>query len=62
MKRRFALFIALCAITLGLSAQNTLEEIRQNKELAGGNMAVYPVPTEALTPAPKGYQPFYLSH
>lgn len=62
MKRRFALFIALCAITLGLSAQNTLEEIRQNKELAGGNMAVYPVPTESLTPAPKGYQPFYLSH
>ena len=62
MKTRFALLIALCAIALGLSAQNTLEEIRQNKELAGGNMVVYPVPTEALTPAPKGYQPFYLSH
>lgn len=62
MKTRFALLIALCAITFGLSAQNTLEEIRQHKELAGGNMAVYPVPTEALTPAPKGYQPFYLSH
>ena len=62
MKRRFALLIALCAITFGLSAQNTLEEIRQNKELAGGNMAVYPVPTVALTPAPKGYQPFYFSH
>ena len=62
MKTRFALLIALCAITFGLSDQNTLEEIRQHKELAGGNMAVYPVPTEALTPAPKGYQPFYLSH
>jgi len=62
MKQRLSLFIALCAIALGLSAQTTLNEIRQDKNLAGGNMAVYPVPTEALTPAPKGYQPFYLSH
>ena len=62
MRRTIALIFALCALTLGLGAQGTQEEIRQHKELAGGNMAVYPVPTEALTPAPKGYQPFYLSH
>ncbi len=62
MKKRIYLIIALCAFALGLCAQTTLDEIRQNKNLAGGNLAVYPVPTEALTPAPKGYQPFYLSH
>lgn len=61
MKRTLLLF-AFCAFVLGLCAQTTLDEIRQNKELAGGNMLVYPVPTKALTPAPKGYQPFYLSH
>jgi len=60
--KKFYLFFTLCVFALGLSAQNTLSEISQKKELAGGNMAVYPVPTEALTPAPKGYQPFYLSH
>ena len=60
--RRIVLLFAFCAFTLGLCAQSTLDEIRQNKELSGGNMSVYPVPTKALTPAPKGYQPFYLSH
>ena len=60
--RRLLLLVAFCAFALGLCAQSTLDEIRQNKELAGGNMSIYPVPTKALTPAPKGYQPFYLSH
>ena len=60
--KRIVLLFAFCAFALGLCAQSTLDEIRQNKELAGGNMRVYPVPTQALTPAPKGYQPFYLSH
>ena len=60
--KRIVLLFAFCAFTIGLYAQSTLDEIRQNKELSGGNMSIYPVPTKALTPAPKGYQPFYLSH
>ena len=58
------------AFTLTLSAQTkqayektALEEITADKFLAGGNAVDYDrLPRKALTPAPKGYEPFYLSH
>ena len=58
------------ALTLTLSAQtkqayekSALEEITADKFLAGGNAVDYDrLPRKALTPAPKGYEPFYLSH
>lgn len=62
MKKTVFLLLALGVLTLKLGAQTTLDEIRSRNELAGGNMAVYPVPAESLTPAPRGYVPFYLSH
>ena len=58
------------AFTLTLSAQTkqayektALEEITADKFLAGGNAVDYDrLPRKALTPAPKGYEPFYISH
>lgn len=43
--------------------KSALEEITADKFLAGGNAVDYDrLPRKALTPAPKGYEPFYLSH
>lgn len=40
------------------------QEIHDNICLSASNLLAYPDPTEAdvLTPAPKGYEPFYMSH
>ena len=43
-------------------AQTTREELLSHIELTAGNYANYPVPTGHLTPAPEGYEPFYISH
>ena len=58
------------AFTLTLSAQtkqafekSALEEITADKFLAGGNAVDYDrLPRKALTPTPKGYEPYYFSH
>ena len=59
----------LSLILLGLSvlgwtsvAQTSREELLSHMELTAGNYANYPVPTGHLTPAPAGYEPFYISH
>ena len=58
------------AFSLTISAQtrqayekSALEEITADKFLAGGNAVDYDrLPRKALTPTPKGYEPFYMSH
>ena len=54
----------LCLLVLGLQAQaqTSCEELLSHMELTAGNYANYPVPTGHLTPAPEGYEPFYISH
>lgn len=49
---------------LTTSAQTAREEIEANKYLAGSNYLDYnrQMTTQPLTPAPKGYVPFYMSH
>ena len=49
---------------LTTSAQTAREEIEANKYLAGSNYLDYnrQMATQPLTPAPKGYTPFYMSH
>ena len=44
------------------AAQTSREELLSHIELTAGNYANYPIPTGHLTPAPKGYEPFYISH
>ena len=63
MKRLTNILFAL-ALTTGLTAQTAREEIAANKYLAGSNYLDYDnyPATQQLTPAPKGYVPFYMSH
>lgn len=61
MKKR--LFILICLLCwLQASGQTSREELLSHMELTAGNYANYPLPTGRLTPAPKGYEPFYISH
>ena len=68
MRRFFTfLFIACCisatAQTVRTAGKTALEEISGNRFLAGGNNADYDrLPRDPLTPTPKGYEPYYLSH
>ena len=67
--RKMMLTAALCA-TATVFAQTTAfttsakDEIIANRYLAGSNYLDYDrqLSTEQLTPAPKGYEPFYMSH
>ncbi len=43
-------------------AQTSREELLSHMELTAGNYANYPAPTGHLTPAPEGYEAFYISH
>lgn len=52
--------IALSATTL--CAQTARQEIKANVTLATNNYQDYPVPVKKLTAAPRGYEPFYISH
>jgi len=63
--KRFMTFLTLAILTLSLQAQpSAREEINENPFLAGSNYLDYDrqLSTTALTPSPKGYEPFYLTH
>lgn len=47
---------------MAMSAQTTVEDIAAHPEIAAGIYYAYPVDNSANTPAPKGYEPFYISH
>ena len=49
----------LCA---PIQAQTSKAELLANMELATGNYCNYPLPKGTVTPAPAGYEPFYVSH
>ena len=54
--------VCLTALGWAAGAQTTREELLSHIELTAGNYANYPNPTGHLTPAPEGYEPFYISH
>ena len=60
MKRLFS-FVPLFCVALSVSAQTAKDEIRQNPALAAGKYYAYQAPSVELTPAPEGYEPFYIS-
>ena len=62
--KRLTLLLMMAALAMTLTAQTAREEIEANKYLAGSNYLDYnrQMTTKALTPAPKGYTPFYMSH
>ena len=51
-------------MALTVTAQTAREEIRANKYLSGSQYLDYNrrLPDKPLTPAPKGYEPYYMSH
>lgn len=66
---RLYTFIMLAAIGAAsvVSAQSSdwteaRKAIHRDRNLCGSNYTAYPTPTEKLTPAPKGYEPFYLTN
>ncbi len=62
--KRLTLILMAAGLAMTLTAQTAREEIEANKYLAGSNYLDYnrQMTTKALTPAPKGYTPFYMSH
>ena len=53
----------LCSLAaLAASGQNLRDEIAANPRKSGGVDYVYTYDNPVLTPAPKGYKPFYISH
>jgi hypothetical protein len=67
-KRLFILMLAAASTASMLFAQQdwskARQEIHDNIRLSASNLLAYVDPTEAdvLTPTPKGYEPFYMSH
>ena len=62
--KRILSILTMTAVTLTIGAQTAREEISANIYLAGSNYLDYDrqLPTAKLTPAPKGYEPYYMSH
>ena len=62
--KKTLLLLAFSALSVSLQAQTAREEIAANPYLSGSNYLDYDrqLPTTRLTPAPKGYEPYYLSH
>lgn len=59
------LWFGLCffGVTLPqLQAQSVREDLAADPSKAGNVYVSYPNPTEIYTPAPAGYEPFYISH
>ena len=68
MKTIITILGLACAISVNAQTKQAyektaLEEISADKFLAGGNAVDYDrLPRRALTPTPKGYEPYYFSH
>lgn len=60
--KRLLTYIISGLLATSISAQVTLQDIEQTPGKAGGVYYAYPGPASKLTPAPKGYEPFYISH
>ncbi len=60
--RKVFLLSSLFLSLLTVQAQTAKEEIYADVLKAGSNYMAYQVPTQPLTKAPKGYEPFYMSH
>ncbi len=66
MKNNFlilvAAFVAQTFVSSTATAQTPQEDFRRDITLSASNYVAYRGPQKQLTPAPKGYKPFYISH
>ena len=49
-------------MSVAVSAQQAREDFRKDINLSASGYKAYPGPQKALTPAPAGYTPYYISH
>lgn len=61
MKKTTLLLVLISAFSF-THAQTTKEEIFSDIKTTGGVYYAYPTPSNKQTPAPSGYEPFYISH
>ena len=59
---RITIFCMVAGLSLGVLAQTSMTELRAHLDLATGNYCNYPSPSGHITPAPTGYEPFYVTH
>lgn len=64
---RFLIYILMCIASLGAMAQPELaqQQLIANHNRSGSNHYAYPYPAQPLpqlTPAPAGYEPFFINH
>ena len=62
MKRSIISCLIGSCFMIPVEAQTSKSELLSHLELASGNYCNYPNPTGHITPAPAGYEPFYVSH
>ena len=62
--KKFLFTLAAVMMAVAVNAQTAREEIKANKYLSGSQYLDYNrrLPDKTLTPAPKGYEPYYMSH
>lgn len=60
--KKLLLVAVLTAIVICLHAQTAFQDISKDKYCSASNYRAYPEPKKALTSAPEGWQPFYISH
>ncbi len=61
--RKILIIVVCVAFAFGLRAQTVRDDIRQNIRYSASNYLAYPFPKQHhLSPAPKGKEPFYISH
>lgn len=56
------LLLSALLVSVAASAQTAKEEIYADILKSGSNYMAYQAPTKPLTKAPKGYEPFYMTH
>ena len=64
MIRKTFILVVLCTLALNAVAQNfdVLQDLQAHPEWLAGTDYLCPAGPVALSPAPKGYKPFYISH
>jgi hypothetical protein len=63
MTTKYTLALLLGLVAAGASAQTSKREMFADLDRTGSTYFAYPGPTQkVLTPAPAGYEPFYISH
>ena len=60
--KKYILLLATVLSAATAMGQQALDDIKADMRVAASNLLAYPGPQKQLTPAPKGYKPFYITH